>query len=119
MMLPGSSRRCFELTSIVMYNRAVLLKIVMIKTNDAIIGGISEIRANFPELVVNIKNGKVIVTKRGVPVAVIQSYQSYEEMEKLAEKIENQELMRIALARDTENAKWISEEKMKKWLLAQ
>jgi len=83
----------------------------MIYTDDTIIAGLAEVRNNLPSLVVELKGGKVIITKRGQPVAVLQSYQKYKNLEALAEEQENQELLAIALERE-KDAQWISQEEM-------
>lgn len=88
----------------------------MIHVEDTTIAGISEVRNQLPELVVQLDNGEVIITRRGQPIAVLQSYKSFEDMRRAAEEYENQYYLKIALERDTKGVKWISEEDMEKSL---
>jgi prevent-host-death family protein len=86
----------------------------MVQTDDTIIAGVSELRKHLPELVLKLEGNKVIVTKRGNPVAVLQSYTQYQTMKGELERQENEELLDIALQRDKE--KTYSEKEMKTWL---
>lgn len=91
----------------------------MIQTDDTVIAGLSEVRNSLPQFIEKLKtSSKLILTNRGQPVAMVFSYEFGQIIEKIAEEIENEHLLSIALERDTPDAKWISSEEMEKRLLS-
>lgn len=91
----------------------------MIQTQDALIVGLSELRNNLPSFIDKLEEvPKLILTNRGQPVAMVFSYAFGQTIEKIADHIENEHLLQIALERDTPDAKWISSEEMERSLLA-
>lgn len=90
----------------------------MIQTQDALIVGLSEVRNNLPSFIEKLDEvQKLILTNRGQPVAMVFSYEFGQTIEKIADQIENEHLLQIALERDTPDAKWISSKEMEKFLL--
>lgn len=89
----------------------------MIQTDDAVIAGLYEVRSNLPYFLKKLKtSSKLILTNRGQPVAMVFSYEFGQMIDRIAEEIENEHLLSIALERDKPGAKWISSEEMKKFL---
>ena len=91
----------------------------MININEnTIMIGTSELRTEIPKVEKEIKEKKVILTKRGKPIAIIQDFQAYNEREKLLEEYEDIIFGFLAKARakTTNLKKYISHEEMIKKL---
>ena len=91
----------------------------MININEnTIMVGTSELRTEIPKVEKEIKEKKVILTKRGKPIAVIQDFETYNEREKLLEEYEDVIFGFLAKARTktTGGNKYISHEEMIKKL---
>ena len=91
----------------------------MININEnTIMVGTSELRTEIPKVEKEIKEKKVILTKRGKPIAIIQDFQTYNEKEKLLEEYEDIifGFLGKARAKTTSIKKYISHEEMIKKL---
>lgn len=56
----------------------------MFKSNkNTIVIGVTELRTKLPELLKNLGNKKIILMKRGYPLAVLQDYKDFVEKEEL------------------------------------
>jgi prevent-host-death family protein len=72
----------------------------MIKINDdTILIGITSLRTEMPIILKEMKKKKVILTKRGKPVAVIEDYDEYQKKEKFLDEMEDIILGNIAKER--------------------
>ena len=69
-----------------------------IKDQSTLVGMV-ELRVLMPKLAKNLKNKKVIVVNRGVPIAVLQDYREYEEKEAMLENFEDLVLGNLAKER--------------------
>lgn len=59
----------------------------MFKTSkNTIVIGVTEARTKLPELLKDLSNKKIILMKRGYPVAVLQNYQEFMEKEEMLGK---------------------------------
>ncbi|MFA6305613.1 MAG: hypothetical protein WC651_02695 [Candidatus Gracilibacteria bacterium] len=78
----------------------------------------SELRTGIPGITKEIKEKKVILTKRGKPIAIIQDFQTFNEREKLLEEYEDVIFGFLAKSRakTTSRKKYISHEEMIKKL---
>ena len=90
----------------------------MIVIGETTLVGTSELRDKASEITENLKRKKIIVTKKGNPVAVLQDFEEYQETEKLLETFEDVVLGYLAKERDeaTTSKDYISEEKVMKKL---
>lgn len=91
----------------------------MININDDVaVMGASEMRNEIPNITKNLKSKKIIITKRGKPIAVLQEFQEYEEKEKLIDEFEDFILGKLAKERkeSSKETDYISQEEMIKKL---
>ena len=66
----------------------------MIQTDDdTFVAGMAEVRDNLPEFVMKVQGGKVIITKRGTPVAVLRSYEYDKALDDELGKISDEKLL--------------------------
>jgi len=73
----------------------------MIKVNDnTVMVGATEFRSDMPKFMKMIHVNKVIVMKRGEPVAVFQNFKDYQEEEDWRDEFEDLVLGHIAKERD-------------------
>jgi prevent-host-death family protein len=71
--------------------------------------GISELRKETPTLLKELRQGRVILTRRNKPVGVIINYSEYEHMKNLMERVEDMILGYTAKIRtDSKKKKYIS-----------
>lgn len=71
---------------------------ITLKENTALVG-IAELRNKASEVLKNIKNYRVILTKRNKPLGVIIDYEEYEHMQEMLEEVEDFVLGTIARER--------------------
>ncbi|OGC82130.1 MAG: hypothetical protein A2V81_03200 [Candidatus Abawacabacteria bacterium RBG_16_42_10] len=93
----------------------------MLSTNDSLIVGSAELRANSAEILDTLKHKKVIVTQRGKPVGVMLDFAEYEKNEKYIEMVEDIVLTHIANER-SKNSKpsdYLTAEQMQKLIFSQ
>jgi len=81
-----------------------LYKMIKVNEETAIIGA-SELRTEIPNLTKNFVFKKVIITKRGKPIAVLEDYKEHEEKEKLLDEMEDTVLGLMALKREKDPKK--------------
>jgi len=86
--------------------------------DDTTIVGKTELRTEFSKLSKNLKGKKIIVIDRNHPVAVIESFEEYEDKERLIDDLEDFILGHIAKERYENSTEddYISEEEMWKKL---
>ncbi|MFA5948124.1 MAG: type II toxin-antitoxin system prevent-host-death family antitoxin [Candidatus Gracilibacteria bacterium] len=68
--------------------------------NNTLMLGTSEFRMEIPKIVKEIKLKKIILTKRGKPIAILQDFEEYEAKEKLIEEYEDLILGNLAKERE-------------------
>ncbi len=62
----------------------------MFKVKDkAFVMGVSELRKAIPDLVSGLKDEKIILTKKGKPIAVLYAFEKYEQQEELLDALED------------------------------
>ena len=71
----------------------------MFMSDEYKIMGATDLRAEMPKLIKDLKTKKILVMKRGRPVAVIESYQDFMEKESFFDKLEEQELVKVVKER--------------------
>jgi len=72
---------------------------------DTTIVGSTELRNEINKLTKNLKQKKVIVTKRGTPIGVLEDYASYQEKEELLDLFEDLVLGHLAEERDRKSTR--------------
>jgi len=91
----------------------------MIQIDDnTILVGTTDLRTEMPKITKNIKIKKIILTKRGKPVAVIEDFEQYKEKEEFIDSFEDLVLGYLAKERDSKSKKsdYLSEEEVNKKL---
>ena len=86
--------------------------------DDTILIGMTELRTELPKLSKQLKVKKIIITKRGKPVTILEDYEKYQEKEALIENLEDLVLGNIALERSKNSTEkdYISHEELKRLL---
>lgn len=85
--------------------------------DDTIMIGATEFRSEMPTLIKVLGNKKIILMKRGEPIAVLQNFQKYKEEEDWREEFEDVVLGYLAKERDESSKKkdyYTHEEVLKK-----
>lgn len=76
------------------------LKYIMFHIKDqTTLVGATELRTALPGLSKNLKSQKIIIVKRGKPLAVLQDFEQYEEREKAFDLMEDLILSKLAETR--------------------
>ena len=77
-----------------------------IKANEEItIVGVSELRSKTYDILEQLRHGKILLTRRNKPEAVLIGYQQFQELEQQLEKLEDEHFGRQALLRLKRNKK--------------